>query len=1109
MTYSDDWTMTLPTNPPPFDSTPSWSAQNNVPPVIGNPGLVLNEVAFDPSVTCGEGYVELMYIFDSGSIDFSLTNHQLVVDDVHSITSGTVDPLSPYHYVMESSYPGQFDLDYAGDNVYLFNDTGSLFDMTGWDSLHSPGSMGRMPEGAGTYDAYDDATATGAGWRFMSMVTYVDSYISIGDDQMGGGDPAGDASYNLTVRNYQAFTDDITLSFSSEIGWPVTYYYDAISWIPINDGDSGNPALAGDSLPDFTVGASSTTTITVNVSIPSSTFLTSDNENSTVWAESFNQRLSCPPGIDAAILHSQVFPYLQITKDADPSTFWMSGAGSPDVSDINLTIRGAGAPQIVHKPQDVVFLIDSSGSMAWNDPTYLRLTAVDSYIQDMLPTDRSAIVPFGHDYDIEPNVVCLCIAGNWICSPSFVPTGWLTDDMVTPSSPAKVPHHLTWMDPAGKAIMGTDLMTIGPPDQPLIFDDPICGTVGPGTNIEHAMQFAHEEIIPGYSADPMSTWFFSNGLPQVALRTFPPPAEKGDPNHIWVEILVTDGLPSHPTTSTDDEVAVAAANGVKMYTVGLLGPLCATNPIQCAQAEAYLQQIASITGAKYYYADDPSDLVGIYADIGTEIKNIAASPPQTPTVTMVSDVLPDYVELVPGSITVDVGTFSTSGCVPPGGVCTIQWDVNEDISIGEEHWMNYQIKVNVPSPPNWNITKKPEANITYTNWRGAEVTAMIPDVFVTVLAPQLLPPYVTDAIVVGNDLNITWDLSPSLNVNAYDIYGGPTQTSIDFTTVIASTPDEPAPAGRTWMQFLHDFTAYPEYYFVVRSRNNAGGPEWSPSSNTAGYYTADFVSGMNTFSLPLEPFNPVNLEDLLTAIPNALSVSYLDGNDDWQTIQPPTMPPFTPAVHGQGYVLETSGVSSHIFTGQPSAMIYYMDGFLWDFQAGSLVSASTSGNDVTLTWQSLGGGIEYYIHRSGTRDGFFPGSPGSYTILNGGNPVPGTIYVDMGAAQAPSDYYYMIVPLNTGTMELGSSTYGVGVMKATYNGNEMIGLPLKPQWGDKYADWYVDQIPNALGIVYLEGGIWKAHFKEFPEGVYDTILETGKGYELTVYAQSFYIFVGW
>jgi hypothetical protein len=1125
ITYGNDWTMTLPTNPPPFDNAPTWGIMNYVPPVIDNPGLVLNEVAFDPSITCAEGYIEFMYIFDIGSIDFSLSNHYVVVDEIHPVTSGSVDPVNRYHYIMESGYPAQFDLDYAGDNVYLFNSTGSLFDMTGWDSLHSPGSMGRIPEGEGTYGAYDDNTATGAGWAFLPRVTYIDSYISIEDDQTGGADPDSDASYNLTVRNYQASPDDITLSYSSQIGWPVSFYYDAISWVPINDGDSGNAALNGDSLPDFTIGALSTMTITVNVSVPQSTLLTSENENSTVWAESFNERLSCPPGIDAATLFTQVYPYLQILKDANPSTFWLNGAGSPDVTDVDLTIRGAGTPQIVYKPQDVVFIIDRSNSMGneapFSDPTGVVLQAVKNYIDDMGPNDRAATVAFGVDYEYyfieQANYPNSCWRYEMFPLYRFcgVWGSWLVDDMGTDDAGfprAHNPLHLLNMDLPSKAVMKNAVDTL---------DD--FWPAG-STNIELAIQTAHTELIPGYS--PMTTWIDDESVMGIPYERMHPPdlpgnsdgSQFGDPTHVWAEILLTDGIPYHGQSypEDNDELQAAIDNNIKIYTIGLLGPICNIaspyyDPAQCTASEAYLQHIASFTGGQYYYADDASDLIGIYDTISKEIKTIAASPPQTPAVTMVTDVLPDYMELVPGSITVDTGGFMTSGCMPPGSVCSISWDVNEDISIGEEHWMNYQIKANVPSPPNWNITKKPEANTTYTNWRGVEVTAEIPDVFVTVLSPQLLPPYVTDIMVVGNELNITWNLSPSLTVNAYDIYGGPTQTSIDFTTVIASTPNETAPASRMWAQFPFDFTGDPEYYFVVRARNNAGGPEWSPTSNTAGYYTVDFDSGTNTFSLPLEPFpfSTMYLEYYLADIPNANSISYLDGNDDWQTITPPTMPPFTQAFVGTGYVLETSDVTSHIFTGQPSAMISYTDTFAWDFQAGALVSAVASANDVTLTWPSLGGGVEYYVYRSTMRDGFFPGSPGMYTILNGGSPVPGTTYIDIGAASAPSDYHYMIVPYNTGTTELGSSTYSVGVLKFTYNGNEMIGLPLKPQWGYESADWYVDMIPNCLGMIYLEGGVWKAHFKEFPAGVYDTILELGRGYELSVHTQSFYIYVGW
>jgi hypothetical protein len=94
-------------------------------------------------------------------------------------------------------------------------------------------------------------------------------------------------------------------------------------------------------------------------------------------------------------------------------------------------------------------------------------------------------------------------------------------------------------------------------------------------------------------------------------------------------------------------------------------------------------------------------------------------------------------------------------------------------------------------------------------------------------------------------------------------------------------------------------------------------------------------------------------------------------------------------------------------------------------------------------------------------------------------------------------------------METGSSTYSIGVITQEYSGNHMFGLPLKPTWGDMSADWYVDQIPNCLGIVFLENGVWKAHFKEFPEGVYDTMISYTVGYEVSVYVTSRFSFIGW
>jgi hypothetical protein len=234
----------------------------------------------------------------------------------------------------------------------------------------------------------------------------------------------------------------------------------------------------------------------------------------------------------------------------------------------------------------------------------------------------------------------------------------------------------------------------------------------------------------------------------------------------------------------------------------------------------------------------------------------------------------------------------------------------------------------------------------------------------------------------------------------------------------------------------------------------------------------------------------------------ASTVSWLDMNDDWQT-HPPSPAPF--AEMGKGYVLEAPSDLRYVFTGEPAAMIMHVDGYEWDFPEDSQVVASVVGNDTRLIWPDLGPGIEYNVYFSSTRDGFFIGS---YNVLNGGAPVIGTTYTDVDAVFMLGELYYMVVPKNSSTSEIGSSTYSVGVITTEFNGNEMFGLPLKPLWGDRSADWYVDQIPNALGIVYLDEGLWKAHFKEFPENVYDVIIECGKGYELTTNVTSRYSFIG-
>jgi hypothetical protein len=107
--------------------------------------------------------------------------------------------------------------------------------------------------------------------------------------------------------------------------------------------------------------------------------------------------------------------------DGDPLTYdWDFGDGSPiaydagptpshtyddnGVYDICLTVTDPGGLSDTQcastKPMDVVFALDSSGSMSWNDPGGLRKTAAKSFV-DMMDSsqDTAGVVSWDHSID--------------------------------------------------------------------------------------------------------------------------------------------------------------------------------------------------------------------------------------------------------------------------------------------------------------------------------------------------------------------------------------------------------------------------------------------------------------------------------------------------------------------------------------------------------------------------------------------------------------------------------------------------------------------------------------------------------------------------------------
>ncbi|MFX1241351.1 MAG: VWA domain-containing protein [Promethearchaeota archaeon] len=67
--------------------------------------------------------------------------------------------------------------------------------------------------------------------------------------------------------------------------------------------------------------------------------------------------------------------------------------GTGDMATVTINVTGAGGTETTITPMDVVFAIDSSGSMSWNDPANLRLAAAKDFIDKMVDTrDQGSVV---------------------------------------------------------------------------------------------------------------------------------------------------------------------------------------------------------------------------------------------------------------------------------------------------------------------------------------------------------------------------------------------------------------------------------------------------------------------------------------------------------------------------------------------------------------------------------------------------------------------------------------------------------------------------------------------------------------------------------------------
>ena len=76
-----------------------------------------------------------------------------------------------------------------------------------------------------------------------------------------------------------------------------------------------------------------------------------------------------------------------VTKSVSPTDVNVAGSGSGEEFTVTIEVTGGGGTSSTITPMDVVFAIDSSGSMTTNDPSGLRKTAAKSFV-DLMDSSR-------------------------------------------------------------------------------------------------------------------------------------------------------------------------------------------------------------------------------------------------------------------------------------------------------------------------------------------------------------------------------------------------------------------------------------------------------------------------------------------------------------------------------------------------------------------------------------------------------------------------------------------------------------------------------------------------------------------------------------------------
>jgi len=321
------------------------------------------------------------------------------------------------------------------------------------------------------------------------------------------------------------------------------------------------------------------------------------------------------------------------------------------------------------------------------------------------------------------------------------------------------------------------------------------------------------------------------------------------PPTIYAEVLLSDGVWNRgrdPVGAAQE----AANNTIIIYTIGLGTDVDQT----------MMQSIANITGGKYYYAANSTDLEAIYQDIAGELSAMAG------TDVVVTDVLPGDVNYVNGSAVPPPN--STSGqnltwnwsSISIGDTKTITFNVTfnntgyQPVGVYPDTRINYTDYLSNPASeafPQINITVKaaPVANFTANNTNPCVNTS----VNFTDLSTGEIDSWSWDVDGNGNEdystqnVTHTYTVAGTYNVslNVTNECGSDIETKTNYVTVIGAAPTAAfsgAPTGGCAPLTVN---------FTDLSTGNPTGWSWdfpggSPSSaSTQGPHTVNYSSAGN------------------------------------------------------------------------------------------------------------------------------------------------------------------------------------------------------------------------------------------------------------------------